>query len=245
MGDHVPITKGAGNPDWTWDETLLALDLLYRHGAPLDRHHPLVLALSDTLRSAVIHPREGRKENFRNPDGVALKMQNLQSAIDPARRLSSSRTDRAIVSEYPPSRKNDVAQIAATILSELMLNPQIEEVPEDEQFVEGKLVTASHRRRDRRLRRKLLDKRDDENLRCEVCDFTPPPLPRDLRESFFEAHHVIPLSHTSGETSTRVRDMALLCAGCHRFVHRLICRGRRWVDLDEVRFALSGDRIPE
>lgn len=241
----MPVTKGAGNPDWTWDETLLALDLLYRHGAPLSRHHSYVLALSDTLRSAAFHPSEGRKENFRNPDGVALKMQNLQSAIDPARGLSSSHTDRAVVSEYPPSRKNDVAQIAATILSELALSPQIEEVPKDELFVEGQVVTASHRRRDRRLRRKLLDKRNDENLRCELCNFAPPALPRDLRESFFEAHHVIPLSHSFGETSTRVRDMALLCAGCHRFIHRLISRSKRWVDLAGARLALSADRIPD
>jgi len=239
----MPVTKGAGNPDWTWDETLLTLDLLYRHGAPLDKKHPDVIALSVRLRSAAIHPAEARKESFRNPDGVALKMQNLQSAINPARRLSSSRTDRAVAAAYPPSEKEVVARVAAAILGELTLDRQIEDFPEDEQFIEGQVLTSSHRRRDRRLRRRLLDKCSDRGLVCQVCDFSPPHMPRDLMESFFEAHHVIPLSQSVGETSTRVRDMALLCAGCHRFVHRLIGRSKRWVDIAEARLAMGEHAI--
>ena len=96
----MPVTKGAGNPDWTLDETLLALDLLYRHGAPLSKTHSDVGALSTILRAAHLFPIENRKENFRNGDGVALKMQNLQSALNPERRLSSSKTDRAAVAEF-------------------------------------------------------------------------------------------------------------------------------------------------
>lgn len=180
----MPITKGAGNPDWTWDETLLALDLLYRHGAPIDRNHSDVRDLSNALRAAEIHPKDKRKDNFRNPDGVALKLQNLQSAIDPARGLSSSKRDREIVAEFPLSRKHELANIAAAVLRELSVEPQPNEVPEDEIFVEGYVITASHRSRDRRLRRRLLDKRGDERLVCEVCDFSPPSLPRALRESF-------------------------------------------------------------
>lgn len=239
----MPVTKGAGNPDWTWDETLLTLDLLYRHGAPLDKRHVDVIALSERLRSAAIHPEEVRKDSFRNPDGVALKMQNLQSAIDPTRRLSSSRTDRAVASAYPPTEKEVVAKVAAQILGELAQAPQIEDVPEDELFIEGQVLTSSHRRRDRRLRRRLLDKCSDQGLICQVCDFSPPPLARDLMESFFEAHHLVPLSHATGETSTRVRDMALLCAGCHRFIHRLISRSKRWVEIPEARLAISENKI--
>ncbi|MCQ1779123.1 HNH endonuclease [Neorhizobium galegae] len=236
----MPVTKGAGNPDWTWDETLLALDLFYRHGTPLDKHHADIRALSDLLRAAEIYPKEGRKDNFRNPDGVALKTQNLQSAINPERRLSSSRTDRAIVSEFPLARKSDVAEIAALISRELFSHPQPEDVPDDEMFVEGQVITACHRRRDRRLRRRLLDKCVDNELICAVCDFRPPALSRDLRESFFEAHHLVPLALATGTTTTHVRDMALLCAGCHRFLHRLISSRKRWVGVPEARFTISG-----
>lgn len=235
----MPITKGAGNPDWTWDETLLALDLLYRHGAPIDRHHADIRDLSNSLRAAGIHPKDKRKDNFRNPDGVALKLQNLLSAIDPTRGLSSSKRDREVVAEFPLSRKRELADLAVAILRELSIEPQPDEVPEDEVFIEGQVITASHRRRDARLRRRLLDKRNDEGLVCKVCDFAPPSLSRTLRESFFEAHHVVPLADAIGETSTRVRDMVLLCAGCHRFVHKLISEQKRWVGMQEARSALG------
>jgi 5-methylcytosine-specific restriction enzyme A len=41
----MPVTKGHGNLDWTRDETILALDLLYRFGKPLDRRHDAVAEL--------------------------------------------------------------------------------------------------------------------------------------------------------------------------------------------------------
>ncbi|AYG73603.1 HNH endonuclease [Rhizobium sp. CCGE532] len=234
-GCEVPVTKGAGNPDWTWDETLLALDLLYRHSVPVDRNHPDVRDLSSALRTAEIHPKDGRKDNFRNPDGVSLKLQNLQSAIDPTRGLSSSKRDREAVAEFPISRKRELAEIAAAILRELSNEPQPSEVPQDEVFIEGHVITASHRRRDARLRRRLLDKRTEERLICEICDFSPPSLTRTLRESFFEAHHIVPLSDAVGQTSTRVADMVLLCAGCHRFIHKLISWRKQWVSVETAR----------
>jgi len=235
----MPITKGAGNPDWSWDETLLALDLLYRHGAPIDRHHADIRDLSNSLRAAEIHPKDKRKDNFRNPDGVALKLQNLLSAIDPTRGLSSSKRDREVVAEFPLSRKRELADLAIAILRELSIEPQPDAVPVEEVFIEGQVITASHRRRDARLRRRLLDKCRDEGLVCEVCDFAPPSLSRALRESFFEAHHVVPLSRSGGHISTRVTDMALLCAGCHRFIHKLIASQRRWISIHKARTVLA------
>lgn len=235
----MPVTKGAGNPDWTWDETLLALALLYRHGAPIDRNHSDVCDLSTALRTAEIHPKDKRKDNFRNPDGVSLKLQNLQSAINPTRGLSSSKRDREAVVEFPISRKHELTEIASAILRELSNDPQPLEVPEDEMFIEGQVITASHRRRDARLRRRLLDKRTNESLICEICDFSPPALDRTLRESFFEAHHKTPLSATVGQTSTRVADMVLLCAGCHRFVHKLISSRKQWVSVEAARTLMT------
>ncbi|TAU43625.1 HNH endonuclease (plasmid) [Rhizobium ruizarguesonis] len=235
----MPKTKGAGNPDWTWDETLLALDLLYRNGAPLDRSHADVRCLSDALRAAEIYPAAGRKDNFRNPDGVALKLQNLLSATDPTRGLSSSKRDRAVVAEFPTSRRSELANIAAAILWELSVEPRPQEVPDDEVFVEGQTITASHRRRDSRVRQRLLGRCGENDLICKICDFSPPKLTRPLRESFFEAHHVIPLANSLGNTSTRLGDMVLLCAGCHRFVHKLIASHKRWVNIAEARSMLA------
>lgn len=235
----MPITQGAGNPDWSWDETLLALDLLYRHGAPIHKGHEDVAELSALLRSALIHPVEGRRPSFRNEDGVALKLQNLMSAIDPERGLSSSATDRKLVAEFPSSRANEVAALALSIRDAIARGESVELLPDDELFEEGQLMTSRHRRRDRRLRKKLLDKTGDDQLICAICNFAAPPLNRQLRESFFEAHHIRPLSDTQGTTSTRVSDMSLLCANCHRYIHKLIAVGKRWVSIDQARTCLN------
>lgn len=235
----MPITQGAGNPDWSRDETLLALDLLYRHGGPINKGHKDVVELSELLRTALIHPIDGRKPSFRNGDGVALKMQNLMSAIDPSRGLSSSAMDRELVADYPRSRAMEVASLASSIRDAISRGEAAELLPEDELFVEGQLLTSRHRRRDQRLRKKLLARTDDDQLICAICGFSAPPLKRQLRESFFEAHHIRPLSAVEGVTTTRVADMALLCAGCHRFIHKLIAASKRWHSIDDARAKLQ------
>lgn len=231
----MPITQGAGNPDWNRDETLMALDLLYRHGTPIHKGHVDVEELSNLLRAALIHPLEGRRPSFRNADGVALKLQNLFSAIDPSRGLSSSNLDRALVAEFPESRADEVASLALLIRAAISAGESAEALPEDEVFVEGHLLTSRHRSRDRRLRKKLLGRTADNDLVCSICEFEAPQLERGLRESFFEAHHIRPLSDIAGLASTRVTDLSLLCAGCHRFIHRLISLTRRWVSIAEAR----------
>ncbi len=235
----MPETKGQGNPDWTREETILALDLLYRHEKPLDRHHEEVIALSALLRQAAIHPLERRRPNFRNPDGVALKLQNLLSAIEPGRGLGASRGDKAVVDDYPRARKDEVATIARSLRSTLGQEPAPETMPQDEVFVEGRWLTARHRQRDQRLRQRLLAKLRGTELRCEICEVSPPPLDRELQESHYEAHHRIPLAEAEGERTTRVADMALLCACCHRLIHKLIARDKRWVGVEEARLILG------
>lgn len=115
----MPVTNGQGNPIWSLEETLLALDLLYRHDGPLDRRHREVIELSELLKRAAIHPFEMRQGSFRNPDGVALKMQNLLSAIDPNRGLSSSKADKAAVKDYPKARERELAVLATSLRATL------------------------------------------------------------------------------------------------------------------------------
>ena len=232
----MPVTKGQGNPDWTWEETLLALELLYRHdGRAIAPTHPEAVQLSEELRAARIHSEESRKESFRNPDGVGLKLQNLMSAIDPTRRISSTRTDRAVVEEYPRSRTAELREACRAVRLAMDKDASADEFDDDETFIEGTHVTARHRKRDRRLRHRLIQSRIKDGLKCEICDFTPPAVGEELRTSFFEAHHDKPLADAEGERGTKVADMSLLCARCHRFLHRLIARKRRWVGVEEAR----------
>jgi 5-methylcytosine-specific restriction enzyme A len=50
----------------------------------------------------------------------------------------------------------------------------------------------------------------------------------------YEAHHILALA-TGGLRRTRVEDLVLLCAGCHRTVHRAIALERRWLSVDDVK----------
>lgn len=230
----MPVTKGHGNPDWTRDETILALDLLYKHGKPIDKKHSDVIGLSDFLRRIPIHPHNVRTEKFRNPDGVALKLQNLSSAVEPGRGLSYSKTDMLTVNDFPQTRKSELTEIAGLLRVSLETNEPMELLIEElEVFVEGRWLTGRHRFRDARLRKRLLQR--SKELRCEICDFIPPSFDRDMQESFFEAHHRIPISTAEGSVSTKVSDMSLLCASCHRFIHRLISTEKCWVTPVEAR----------
>ncbi len=236
----MPVTKGQGNPTWTREETILALDLLYRKG-PLDRHHPDVIELSGFLRGAIFVPATDRQPSFRNPDGVALKLQNLLSAAQPGRGLQASATDKQVVADFPEARRSELAQIAATLRAvPQSLSDVSQSVIEDVEFAEGSLLTKLHlvRERSPKVRKALLAAHGAGPLMCEICNHSRPALARPIQESLFEAHHRLPLS-ASAARKTRVADVALLCACCHRLIHKLIALERRWVQPAEVSGLLS------
>jgi len=58
-------------------------------------------------------------------------------------------------------------------------------------------------------------------LACEICDFAYPDHYGDVGEGYIEAHHKVPLNQSDGEgVQTTTADLALLCANCHRMIHR-------------------------
>lgn len=57
-------------------------------------------------------------------------------------------------------------------------------------------------------------------LTCEVCGFDFSLVYGQLGLDFIECHHTIPVSEMPPNGTTRPEDMALLCANCHRMVHR-------------------------
>lgn len=68
------------NPDWSREETILALDLYLRHRPRLlDEGHPDVLTLSQDLRALAVAQGVRGLATFRNPTGVSMKLSNLRS----------------------------------------------------------------------------------------------------------------------------------------------------------------------
>jgi 5-methylcytosine-specific restriction protein A len=71
------------NPKWHHDELIITLDLYHRiNKSNIQSKNPEIIKHSEILNKLSIHSSENRYENFRNPNGVALKLSNFAS-IDP------------------------------------------------------------------------------------------------------------------------------------------------------------------
>ncbi len=62
--------------------------------------------------------------------------------------------------------------------------------------------------------------RTDPGLCCEACGFSYTEFYGERGAGFIEAHHIVPLWKLHKGSRTRVEDLALLCANCHRMIHR-------------------------
>jgi 5-methylcytosine-specific restriction endonuclease McrA len=80
-----------------------------------------------------------------------------------------------------------------------------------------RLVLHLQRERNRSIVRQK--KRSASSLDCEVCGFSFGETYGDAAGDYCEVHHLVPLSDLERITTTRMADLALLCANCHRVVH--------------------------
>ena len=235
-------TQGHGNPDWSRDEVILALDLYLSCGGTVPGgSDPRVQALSEVLRGLAVHPPSSRVGSFRNPDGVSFKLQNIRQVASGKGLANVSRVDREVWAEFG-DKPAVVKQLAADILAlagpgaEGHVNGDIDSDDEDV-FPEGAVLTAYHRRRERskKLWMSLLaDRAKKGALSCDGCGWTAAHMDGRLAHAAFEAHHLLPLS-IAGKSTTKLQDMALLCATCHRLVHRWIAVTGEWLAADQIK----------
>lgn len=232
----MAVTQGHGNPKWTRDETLLALDLYFTlKGQVPSPKAAEIIALSNLLRSLPYHAEAAKQPTFRNPDGVGFKLMNLRQVATGKGLGNVSAMDRQIWKELG-DREEEVHKLAAAIKAGIAAAGS-EQLPEIEQELpEGRLLTTLHVRRERnpKVRKMLLDDRRLAGFRCEICDLTRPDLEEPLQEAMFEAHHLLPLAE-AGERKTKLADLALLCACCHRLLHRAMVLKAGWIGLVEAR----------
>jgi 5-methylcytosine-specific restriction protein A len=71
-------------------------------------------------------------------------------------------------------------------------------------------------------------------LACEACGFEPAGRYGDRGRVLIECHHTRPVHTLRPGESTRLADLALLCANCHRAIHAR----RPWLSLDGLRALL-------
>ena len=76
-----------------------------------------------------------------------------------------------------------------------------------------------HSKRERKLTVVRNKKKLAASLDCERCNFSFSRIYGSAATDYCEVHHLLPLSEVEHDTRTRMEDLSILCANCHRVVH--------------------------
>jgi 5-methylcytosine-specific restriction protein A len=227
-------------PDWTRDEIILACALAesnrWRQVYDTD---PRAKELSQLLQSPAIHPLPHHPD-FRNQAGVGQKTRNIvdNHPDHHGSRSNGNHLDKEVLDDFlaDPTGMRAMAErireLLATAAADSALLPDLDtgDIPVEE----GDLALRAHLRRERDpklRRRKLADaKRRRVPIACEVCSFDFGRTYGSHGLDYIECHHRTPL-YVSGETQTRLTDLALLCSNCHRMIHR----SKLWLSVEQLK----------
>lgn len=257
--EDTDASRPSRNPPWTRDELILALDFYIRHRDPIPGKGSAAIAkLREEINAVAVSLGLTGNETLRNIDGVYMKLMNFR-AHDPAytdrggKGLQRGNKDEPVVWDLFAHDPAKLRAVAAGIRANLSSGqdtldplppPEIDDGFEEAE--EGKLATRVHRTRERN--RKLVRRKKEAfvkahgSLYCEACAFDFEQVYGQRGSGFIECHHTKPV-HTlmDGET-TKLADLVVLCANCHRMVHAR----RPWLTMDELReiLAQNGGRRP-
>lgn len=223
----------ARNPSWARDELILGLDLYLRERRVLEETDERVVELSRLLNELLIHPERGTR-NFRSPDAVVMKLANFR-ALDPqsasAGLPSGGRLDREVWARLADD-PDQTTRLAEAIRA--ARKTAANGVEDEDGVPEGRLLFRLHRTRERDpalVAKKKVDVfRRVGRLTCEVCGFEPTELYGGRARSVLECHHRLALAEGVWRR-TRLADLALVCANCHRALHST----RPWLSPEALR----------
>ncbi len=240
------VTKPGENADWTWDEHVLALELYMSNPvSPPGKQSKQVNELSELLNRLGERLGVARTLKFRNANGVYMKMMNFRR-VDPAfQALGKTGLNRgnklevAVWNEFADDLDGLRAAAKAVRLAIADDTVEITAPLEEYEADEGALILKLHKSRERD--RKLIKKKKDAvltatgKLVCEVCDFDFLVRYGDHGRGYIEAHHRKPVSTLKKGDKTKLTDLALVCANCHRMLHRR----KMLLDVDALKSSLS------
>jgi 5-methylcytosine-specific restriction protein A len=106
---------------------------------------------------------------------------------------------------------------------------------DSQEFPEGELSYAQHRRRERSAALVRTKKRQAMarfgKLECEACGFDFRARYGEVGAGYIECHHTIAVAELTPKSTTHLGDVVLVCSNCHRMLHRK----RPWLSVSEVR----------
>lgn len=238
------------NPTWVKDELILALDLYFRlELKDLNKNHPEIVALSKLLNDLPVHTPSHKNKKFRNPTGIHMKLRNfIRFDNDRAGRglQRGGKMEEKVWHEFAADRDKlrATAQAIAENYKALDRSDDLMiEDDEDDSFSEGKILSRIHRLRERNatIIKKKKEKvwKETRKLECEVCGFDFGKQYGELGSKYAECHHTLPLSKLKGQSKTKLSDLAIVCANCHRMLHR----SRSWLSIAELKEIVASVRV--
>jgi len=134
--------------------------------------------------------------------------------------IPKNRINKVRVSDLAPSITEQLPEEVASSFSD----EQIE-------FAEGGIqeVTVELRKRNPLLRKQAIARL---GYRCQICGFSFEEFHGELGKDYIEVHHLRPLSDRESEAITGIEDVAVVCANCHRVLHR---NGKKPIPIEDLR----------
>ena len=223
-------------PTWHRDEAILLLDLYLRLAeqgkAPLNLPHdaPEITELSETLRRLPLHgawthvpglpqsqrhpheadePRQPRPQPQR--EGPAGRLSTRSRHLDHLRPRPRPRPPPR--HQHPPALRDRRSQQAQTTSPAPTTMPPTPTLKAGCSTASTESVNATKRSSDKK-------KQQASSLACEVCGFDFHATYGELGRDYAECHHTKPISTMQPGDTTKLADLAIVCANCHRMLHR-------------------------
>jgi predicted HNH restriction endonuclease len=233
------------NPTWVRDELILALDFYLRYaGNPPAKGSTEIAELSETLNRLGRFLGIATPNRFRNVNGVYMKLMNFRR-FDPqftqagrSGLAHGGQVEAAVWSEFAAdaTRCQAVAEIIRRVVADAAGQTIASELAEPgiSEAEEGRVITVIHRRHERNSglveakKQRALAKLG--RLACEACGFDFGDRYGDRGEGFIECHHAKPVHTLEPGEKTKIADLRLLCANCHRMVHAK----RPWLTMEQL-----------
>jgi len=215
-------------PNWTRDEFIIALDVCFQIGPDqVNKNNTAVIQLSKFLRSLPIHKYESDNNIFRNPDGVAMQLQNFV-ALDkstPRKGLpNSGKIQKQVWSDFCEHQEY-LHEVAEAIRNCLPLPFEYSHLPDIDQndFMEGTILCQFHKYIECNpvtVNRLLRNAKSEGMLSCSICGFNFFDNYGKIGKDFIECHHTLPVVRYTKEMKVNENDFWLVCSNCHRMLHR-------------------------
>lgn len=207
----------AKNVNFTRDEVILALDVLYNSNAEhLGAKSKEIIELSQLLNDLPIHPREVRPANFRNCSGVSQQISFLRRGKETGIKNPHVGIIFFDIDCEFEGRTDELHRIAEAIRRNREAYSSIPygAIEENDGFPEGILLRHLH---------KIIEYRDGKRVadveRCQICRIQAKGIYAH-NDLILEKHLLIPPDELDAKKTYLADDFIVVCPNCHSVLHR-------------------------